>query len=338
MTENATLLGHLTPMLTNRIEEIATEALGYIMSKSSSSKEALNDIVESAVENVNPVTHVLTQKVGSDGTRPDLVGMDESKAERVLIEAKFGAELTPRQPNAYLDRLPADTNSVLLFVVPKERVKHLWPALRSRIISAGNTTCDVDGERKCIRIEGTTRHLMLVSWTSLLDRMSSQAREAGELEIESDIQQLRGLAAYAETGAVSPFHQSGEDYGPESSRMKDLKHLIDTATDRAIGAGWADRKGLNRTPRSYGYGRYIRLYGTTVWFGVNRDLWEEDGVTPLWVEAYPLKATPVADLWEPTDLHGRNKTWIPIAVLPDTEFNKLLDDVVDQLMAISEAL
>ena len=338
MTENDTLLGYLTPMLTNRVEEIATEALGYIMSKSPSSKEALNDIVESAVDNVSPVTHVLTQKIGLDGTRPDLVGMDENNAERVLIEAKFGADLTPRQPNAYLDRLPAETNSVLLFVVPKERVRYLWPELRSRILSAGNTADELDGERKCIRIGDTARHLILVSWTGLLDRMSSKAREAGELEIESDIQQLRGLAAYAETGTVSPFRHSGEDYGPESRRMQDLKHLIDTATDRAVRAGWADRKGLNRTPRTYGYGRYMRLSGTIVWFGINRRLWEEDGVTPLWVEPYPPKGTPVADLWEPTDLHGPNKTWIPITILPDTEFNKLLDDVVSQLKAISEEL
>ena len=172
----------------------------------------------------------------------------------------------------------------------------MWPVLHSRIQSAGTTAQDVDGERKCIRIEGTARHLMLVNWTSLLDRMSSQAREAGELEIESDIQQIRGLAAHAETGTVSPFRQSGEDYGPESRRMRDLERLIDTATDHAVGAGWAHRKGLNRNPRSHGYGRYMRLSGTIVWFGVNRVLWEEDGITTLWVEPYPPKATPVADL------------------------------------------
>ena len=50
-------------------------------------------------------------------TRPDLVGLDRTMGkECVLIEAKFWAGLTDRQPKAYLDRL--DPGKALLFVAP----------------------------------------------------------------------------------------------------------------------------------------------------------------------------------------------------------------------------
>ncbi len=279
MPEIDTLLAHLSPSLTSRTEDIAVEALGYILSKYPSSREGLDDIVRSGVANVKPVAQVRTQVSGRDGTRPDLVGLDEGETERVLVEAKFWADLTPRQPAAYLDRLADDGPAALLFVAPEERIASLWRALRSSAEQAGKRLSDVDAERKCTHVDDTQRHLLLVSWTGLLDRMAARTR--GEPEAEADILQLRGLADSADEGRFLPIHR--KDISPDSSRhMRDLKRLIDAATERGIAHGWASRKGLNRTPRPYGYGRYLMLGDRCVWFGVNTERWERDGKTPLW--------------------------------------------------------
>ena len=125
MSDNDTLLAYLSPWFTTQNENIAVEALGYILHKSSASREALDDVVRTGVRNVNPVAKVRTQASGQHGTRPDLVGVDEDKVERVLIEAKFWADLTPRQPVAYLDRLPSDGAAVLLFVAPDGENRHV---------------------------------------------------------------------------------------------------------------------------------------------------------------------------------------------------------------------
>ena len=106
MAEIDTLLAHLSPSFTSQTENIAVAALGYILNKYAGSREGLDDVVRSGVRNVNPVVKVNTPVTALDGTRPDLVGVDEGGAERVLIEAKFWAELTRRQPDAYLERLP----------------------------------------------------------------------------------------------------------------------------------------------------------------------------------------------------------------------------------------
>lgn len=74
---------------------------------------------------MTPVLTVRTQASALDGTCPDLGGVDEDGAERLLIEANFWTELTRRQPHAHLDRLPDDGPSVLLFLAPEERVASL---------------------------------------------------------------------------------------------------------------------------------------------------------------------------------------------------------------------
>ena len=142
MAEIDTLLAHLSPSFTSQTENIAVEALGYILNKYAGSREGLDDVVRSGVRNVKPVVKVRTQASALDGTRPDLVGVDEDGAERVLIEAKFWAELTPRQPHAYLDRLPDDGPAVLLFLAPEEKIVSLWPELRT---SSSRSVCVVNG-------------------------------------------------------------------------------------------------------------------------------------------------------------------------------------------------
>ena len=63
----------------------------------------------------------------SDTARPDLVGADELGA-RVIIEAKFDAELTRAQRSrVYLDRLVGEAPVLLLFVAPPSRLPSLWP-------------------------------------------------------------------------------------------------------------------------------------------------------------------------------------------------------------------
>ena len=220
-----------------------------------------------------------------------------------------------------------------------ERIGTLWRELQRRLEDVGKRIVEVDSERKCINLDGTQQHLMLVSWTGLLDRISARASDAEEPEIEGDIRQLRGLAESADKKGFKPIRESGEDFGPDSRRMRDLKLLIDSATDRGVAAEWASKKGLNRTPRPYGYGRYIRLAGTIVWFGVNTDRWEHDGQTPLWLNFNFEKLSnstmnEISDrLQAPVD--GQ---WIPIVLQADVEQTKLLNDVVFQLETIAEVI
>ena len=113
------------------------------------------------------MTVVKTQVIKADGTRPDLVGFDETGAERVLIEVKFWAELTRNQPNGYINRLPDDGPAVVMFLAPEERIQSLWSQLKRRLDREFDTMIEADSERKSFLVGDTERHLMIVSWGGL---------------------------------------------------------------------------------------------------------------------------------------------------------------------------
>ena len=262
---------------------------------------------------------------------------DETGTERVLIEVKFWAELTRHQPNGYINRLPDDGPAVVMFLAPEERIQSLWPQLEERLNREFGAFVETDSERKSLRVRDTEKHLMIVSWGGLLDSMEARATDYGESGVGTEIRQLRSLAKYADEGALKPIRR-GEEFGADSEvRQRQYKRLIDAATERGIGQEWASRKGLRATPRGYGYGRYIRLGGTIVWFGVNVDQFEKTGNTPLWVDdCY----SSLQD--KPREIRHRlgmqNSNWAPVNLKRDVEYPEMLDAVVDSLKSIAKAL
>ena len=336
MPNDDTLLAYLVASFPGRTEDIATEALRHILDHSDASMEALNDVVQSGVRGARPITSVKTRVTHADGTKPDMVGFDETGTERALIEVKFWAELTPRQPNGYINRLPDDGPSVLMFLAPEGRIEWLWPQLKGRLAQEFSPLLETDSERKSLRVGDTERHLMIVSWGGLLDSMAARCVEYDEAGVGTEIRQLRSLAKYADAGAFKPIRR-GEEFGADSEvRLRQYKRLIDAVTERGIEQEWVSRKGLNRTPRSYGYGRYIRLYGTMVWFGVNVDQFERIGNTPLWVDFIYSDITLGGAAR--TELGMRDAKWAPVNLKRDVEYPEMLDGVVDNLKRIADVI
>ena len=338
MPDNDTLLAYLVSSFPGNTENIATEALRHIFDHSDASVEALNDVVQSGARGVAPVTIVKSQVIKADGTIPDLVGFDENRKERVLVEVKFWAGLTPNQPNAYLKRLPSDGPAVVVFLAPEDRIQSLWPQLKERLSGQFGALTETDSERKCVRVGDGQRHLMIVSWGGLLDSMAARSSDDGNHGVETEIRQLRSLAKYADAGAFKPIGH-GEEFGADSeAQLRLYRRLIDAATERGVQQGWVSRKGLRATPRSYGYGRYIRLHRTVVWFGVNRNQFEITRSTPLWVGCNSLPKLQDklgdlrAELGIPTDY------WVPVELKRDVEYPEVLDGVVDSLRHVADVI
>ena len=94
---------------------------------------------------------------------------------------------------------------------------------------------------------------------------------------------------------------------------------------------------MRATPRVYGYGRYIRLGGTMVWFGVNVDQFEKAGNTPLWVDdCYSILQDKPSEIRDRLGIQDSN--WAPVNLKLDVEYPEMLDGVVDSLKSIAKAL
>ena len=343
--DEPTLLAQLADWID---ETLATKALAYILNRSTASRQALVSILRDGGINAVPIDNVVPEVNYPGRGRVDIACYRKGDtAPPVLIEVKFLAELTNNQPSGYLEwLLKSDEESVLLFVVPESRISALWPDLKNRAEQGDRKLVEVEAERRCMRVDGTRCHLMVVSWGTLLDSMAIRSKASGESPgIEADIQQLSGLARHMNESAerVSPFTvdylELGSDVG--NTRTRDLRQIVDDAVKKAVDDGWATSQGLSTSRRSSAspHGRYFRLSNTPLnrelWLGVNNDQWKKSG-TPLW-------------LWffDPRDLEllrnmgallpgGLDQDYVPIDLKPRVEVNYVVDDVVRQIKDISD--
>ncbi len=309
-----TLLAHIVPMY-GKTELVATEALRYILEQSEAARASLESMLRTAGVEVDSLTRFRTEASGEEGERVDLVCYDENGTERVLIEAKFWAGLTDNQPNTYLARLPKEGHSVLLFVAPAQRAETLWPELCERALKDNQYELiglTDSGDIRCATISGSEQKMMLTSWRAVLERMQSQAGMMGEGATAKDIEQLQGLTERMDRGAFLPIHS--DELGQElPRRMLNLVDLVDAATQRVVAYDWADIDGLRVSPQWYGFGRYVRISGVVVWFGIDFRYWAGQGQSPMWV-------------------HTQDSNWSdPIILQTGVEHSDVLDSVVDQL-------
>ena len=279
------LLAHLTKNFAPHPENIATEALGHILAQSQSARQALTSLLSRS--GISTVLNYQTQQSeGDERARPDLTGKDEQGRNIVLIEAKFWAGLTDNQPNTYVDMLASQVPSVLCFLAPQQRMASLWPEICNRLFASGHTIkVDNDGDYKSGAIS-KDRHVVMITWASLLAAMESASGLAGENLSLSDISQLRGLCEQQEAEGFLPIRAS--EFGPESpKRITGLINVIDQVIDGMGQAGLISLQGLRATPRRLGYRRYFdplpKIFsGQNLWLEYNMELWTQYE-HPVWV-------------------------------------------------------
>ena len=342
MTSKPTLLAHLAYKLSSQTETVATEALGHILHGSEAARETLQGFLESAGVGMGRINTVRTEVTGEGRERPDLSCMDEDGRERVLIEVKFRAGLTDNQPGTYLSRLPDDRTSALLFIAPSWRLVTLWPELKTRAAAefpVGDEGASTEVRRLSL---GYSRHLMLTSWPSFLDRLAETAENEQAL---SDIRQLRGLADQQDAEAFLPLRR--EQFSPEVPRLiLNLERLVDDVSSRIFEeTDWAERGRMQKRWEGGPY-QYMTFADLPAWFGVNYWHWRQYEITPLWFGLQPSaweheerilqSLQPIRHQDPPR--YFEDEGIIPIRLRTGVEYEMVVDDVVEQLADIARLL
>ena len=343
MSNDGSLLAYLSSRFPGKTEDIAVEALGYILSTSEAARAGLLGLLRSSGANVEGISRVDTQVAGNEGERPDLVGWDENGDERLLIEAKFWAGLTDNQPNAYLKRL--GPGGVLLFVAPEARLDALWPELERLAKQEYEWTADVDGARTA---DVGKRRLILTSWRALLEAAEHRAGDAGDTAAVASIRQLNGLCEQQDDAAFVPLRPG--ELGPDlPRRLMNLHTIINRVVDRAGAKGilkWAGPA----APATDGYGRSLELgvRDDGTWVNgkpagarlcVHYTAWSTTGETPVWLEladrepdwdVLPLKK--VRKRLRDDIVAGKDGTpFVPLHLRTGVELDDVVDSVVGQI-------
>lgn len=355
---DTSLLAHLAPKFTNEIERFATEALGYILSRSAGARGALQGMLKDRGVDVGTIARVQTEhkiRVKEKNARADLVGFDTTDAKRTIVECKFWAGLTEQQPNTYLEELLKNEEpSVLLFVAPESRLETLWPEIVRLGAGGGFALNEVDaatgtGWRSAVVNNGNHR-LMLTSWRTLLKEMSGKA---GDPTVESDVRQLQSLCDQQDGVAFLPLHE-GELGRGFSRRVMDLRRLYDGVILRLKEKGIADFSDLGSSNRGdrVNYGHYIRLglsasadASCIPWIGICFEF-AKHRETPFWI-LFESGDQHLGRVREKLDaapkgtfdvIHTANETLVPIYLRTGVEYAAVRDAVVEDIRKISDWL
>ena len=335
----STVLSHLAFKLAPHPENLATEALGYILSSSSGAQSALATLVKQFGFVPSSNLSYVTQQSTHDGKRPDLVGSTLAGIAEIVIEAKFWAGLTDAQPVHYLKRLP-DTGGILLFVVPEQRIETIWSELLRRCINDG-MQCDAEndvGQDRYIRLG--QKYLALISWRRLLTHIAVALNAASDLLHAADVQQLLGLSEAMDSQAFLPLN-SEELTGTLGNRLIQFVELTNDLVTRLVNQGF---KTKGAAQGSVWYGRNLKSSRYEVFIGFSANLWRDYGHSPIWLGLEGIGGTPVPDLVQILESNGiyakysEKRVNIPIYLRTGMEREPLLSDCQDQLKRIVHVL
>ena len=276
------LFGELADRFVTQRENLASDALAYLIEHYPAARMAVSELVREAAPAAVGALAFERESRGEDGGRPDLAVRAGDGSECALIEVKFCAGLTEQQPAGYLRWLAAIPGAALIFVAPERRVVTLWSELS---IAMRDHEIEVVPTESAYRANVSAgQSIGVVSWPLVLRRIG--AAVVGDTAVESDLHQLVGLTERAEGEAFYPLTSS--DLSPEVPMRQQqyyalLFDLIKLLTDR----GFVDVEQRIITPglaNGMWFGQNILIADIGFWIGVWYEPWRQLRTTPFWLQ------------------------------------------------------
>lgn len=272
--------------------------------------------------------------------RPDLVASD-SLGVRLVVEAKFDAELTPAQTSgAYLQKLSPGVPGSLVFLVPTDRMRNVWATVSVTPGGATNPTPLPPGMSQggpvFMPLSETGQTLAVVSWDALLNQIGSALEKTGDPTGAGELAQIRGLVEWRSRTGWAPL--VSDDLPQRAGRqLLALTDLVRSVSSRAsvgrVRNGTADG----------GPGRHLTTpSGKSLWLGVYYSWWDKYGPGPLWAQVklksvQQLSVTSEAMTGAGVPHLSRPEFGdliVPLALLQGAERDVVEADVLAQLNAV----
>ena len=349
--DTSTLLGHLATKFQAHPENLATEALAYILNRSVNASKGLHSLLIRCGANLPLPFMYATQATDEDGAIPDLVASDAHGQVVCIVEAKFWAGLTDHQPVTYIHRLPPDRAATLLFVVPSLRLTFLWGEILARCRLAGipiGEEVDPSPEVKTCRVQG--RHtLICASWREVLAAVSSSM--FSDDPVIGDITQLKGFTARMDAEAFIPL-RSEELTSNMPDRVIQFCQLVDDIAGAVVSAGLATNVGKRSSSTAGAYYQPIAIKGHAAYVQMNCKLWAKYRPTPIWLSIQetisreaPRAASPLLGYLavliggpRPKAFNDGGTILIPIEVLTGAERHAVIESAVKQIREVANLL
>lgn len=272
------LLGQFYTRIKGSQEDIASEGLVYILTRSQSASETLRRMITIDCGLTLPELSFISQSTGVKLERPDITGSDEDGRERLIIESKFWASLTENQPAAYLSRLT--DNSVLMFICPTLRVRPIFAEVLKRLNNEQISFAE-SPDNLTIKLSDD-RYIIIKTWDELLGAIKLALVQENNPALISDIDQIIGFCKIIDNEAFLPI--TAEDMSPSiARRLTSYYDLVDKVTDELKKKRVADTEKLRATGQKYGYTRFFRIRKFGLGLYIKFDNWSKEADTPFWL-------------------------------------------------------
>ena len=279
-----TLFAHLAHRFSTHPENLATEALAYLLGRGEPALLALRDELARTGVKLPSALQIRTQAAGGDGAIPDMIGVCEDGDSVLVVEAKFWAGLTENQPLTYIERLPASGASMLVFIAPALRFatlpSEIWRRCTDGGIEIQSPTWLEPDFCWCPLAENSV--LAVLSWRRVLNVITAALSANGLMRLASDAEQLMGLCNRMDDSAFLPL--SSTDLAPDHGRrVQNFCSLVDDATSLLVEKKLASTQGLRASASAGWYGRYITLAEHGACLSFSADRWARLAETPIWL-------------------------------------------------------
>ena len=278
------VLAHVISNSKLQDEPAATQALAFILNQESALVGAIARMLHIKFE----LGQVVAEEADKE-SRVDLTIYDSEGKERILIENKFWAGLTEAQPISYIDKLPQEKESALVFIVPEKRMQTIWIELKDRCQGRGRKFQVIQEEGAVFLAKVTDdrnipKSLMMTSWGYALSQLSEQALSMGNESIKRDILQLCGLTKKMDDDAFLPLRACEVSDQQIARRIVNYLGLIDGIKKALQNKGIAEALSPSSSLKEWYFGQEFILHDKfVVWLGLSFRYWKEWGKTPLWL-------------------------------------------------------
>ncbi len=345
-------LAFIARRYSRKAEDIATDVVTYLMRGAYVQSSITSLLTVLGFPYLESGFSAETRLSGENGI-PDIKLIDKQGECRVIVENKFWALLTSKQPCAYLNEVSKD--GLVLFVVPKSRRKSIWEQVCTRCEEVnGPIVAPSITSLGCIGRTGQ-KFIAVITWNNLLDALAPLTSGISTVSSISDaelfINQLRRLCNVEETKGVENLDAkmvSSKDVGwAVYDCMKLLTQIVDAAADADC---FKPEKRKNHDSCGEGYyGKWGQLGPYRAWIGFDARLWSERGESPIWIEFADEKIIDnelreifftARGTWswlddprqlEDGNLGGDSQLVIPIPIKPRVDHDALLQGAIERI-------
>ena len=345
-----TLFGHLAQRFSSHPENLATEALLYLVSNSDRGNELFDTLPPVSGTQDYSVVRFSSQVTSEDQSVPDMVGYDADGNKVCIVENKFWAELTPNQPLGYIPQLSDDGTAALVFVCPERRVSVLNNEL-TRIIRNSGRYPSFEEHKKSdeliINYLTDTKSLIVTSWRHVLAQLERLLDPVREKALIEDLNQLNGLCEEMDLEGFAPLreHETGNLEIP--GRILNYLNLIEEIFEVGRARNLMSGQGLQKTSVGTWSGRYVHLPEPGMFIAriaLDFETWRKFGRSPIWMQFSfdgGGRGSEVAEIAQTSGFDFvdlRTSIAMPIFLLPNCEKQTLINDCLDQIENIVELI